>query len=390
MDLGAVLFGGLSLLAFLRKKSSAKSNVDDDVTSNSNLDGNITFLTDTEYQNYLDKIEQDKYNDYLTKKAEEEAKKAEEEAKKAEEEERNQRLKNFIHDFNLNNEDVGKFNIYYPKKAKFPSYCSTLNKIEYDRFYNFSDDETLAGLGVVISTGNVMEENIRFIDKIRTRILPVTWSNVMVGETYIDKRDRSLISYKYEIFFYIEVVNPTDSNIYISSDNFQVRSLVIANRSLYPFIAGGGEGFPSYTESWVVTSRGPKLTLDSLVHTKYFNRKIENSSVWDNATRKFFGFTAIDSNPRDTDKGFVVEAKSNRLFWCNCHDLTTTDKLKVEEGNSMLEVSFRLYGVRITGDPDGSKIFTCSMVKGKEPSIIDNYVPTYYDPNLDLRPKSRF
>lgn len=383
MDFGAVLFGGLSLLAFLRKKSSEKSNVDDDVKSNTNLDGNITFLTDTEYQNYLDKIEQNKYNDYLTKKAEEEAKKAEEEAKK-------KLLEKYYVEYDLNkSENIGYdyLTLYGYKLYKLSS--ERLPENLNNEIYKFTSDADLFRLGINLSTGeqSLFGQTGLYYSRVISYPFDVDKElDLKYTEVYakpIENEDGVTIyktskMYLYSFTIYMEIINPIDRTIYIDINNFKINYVSVCGNKLYPY-APEDKNYPYDLIKRIGLSN---------IDPSQFQSNISNVNPFIYLGSKYYGFEAIDFDIRYDDLDRIgIPAKGNRFFKFTVSNLASFDKLNISDENSFLKLGLVLFSKDL-GVGSFQRPFELSMIRGEEPSIIDmsNGSRPYYNKNLNLKP----
>ena len=389
MDFGAVLFGGLSLLAFLRKKSSEKSNVDDDVKSNTNLDSNITFLTDTEYQNYLDKIEQDKYNDYLTKKAEEEAKKAEEEAKKAEEEAKKKLLEKYYVNYDLNNsENIGYDDITFYNYGFYNLYYMRSPENINNEIYKFTSDADLLRLGINLSTGEQGMFGQTGLYYSRVMPYPFLVDNVLdlkYTEVYakpIENKDGVTIyktskMYLYSFTIYMEIINPIDRTIYIDINNFKINYVSVCGNKLYPY-APDDKNYPYDLIKRIALSD---------IDPSRFQSIISNVNPFIYLGPKYYGFEAIDFDIRYDDLDRIgIPAKGNRFFQFTVSNLASFDKLNISDENSFLKLGIVLYSKDL-GVGKFQQPFELSLIRGEEPSIIDmsNGSRPYYNKNLNMK-----
>ena len=383
MDFGAVLFGGLSLLAFLRKKSSEKDNVDDDVKSNTNLDGNITFVTDTEYQNYLSKIEQNKYNDYLTKKAEEEAKKAEEEAKK-------KLLEKYYVEYDLNkSENIGYdyltlygYKLYKLSSERIPE---NLN----NEIYKFTSDADLFRLGINLSTGE--QSLFGQTGLYYSRVIPypfdvdkeldLKYTNVYAKP--IEYEDGVNVykpskMYLYSFTIYMEIINPIDRTIYIDINNFKINYVSVCGNKLYPY-APEDKNYPYDLIKRIGLSN---------IDPSQFQSNISNVNPFIYLGPEYYRFEAIDFDIRYDDLDRIgIPAKGNRFFKFTVSNLASFDKLNISDENSFLKLGIVLYSKDL-GVGKFQQPFELSLIRGEEPSIIDmsNGSRPYYNKNLNLKP----
>ena len=385
MDFGAVLFGGLSLLAFLRKKSSEKSNVDDDVKSNTNLDGNITFLTDTEYQNYLDKIEQNKYNDYLTKKAEEEAKKAEEEAKKAEEEAKKKLLEKYYVEYDLNKSENIGYDYKVLSEYRLPRLALERKNLN-NEIYKFTSDADLFRLGINLSTGerSLFGQTGLYYSRVIPypfdvdKELDLTYTEVYARPKYADVFTLCKM-YLYSFTIYMEIINPIDRMIYIDINNFKINYVSICGNKLYPY-APYDDKYPSDLIK--------KISLFDKIDTSQFQSKISNVNPFIYLGSKYYGFESIDFNIKYDDIDRIgIPAKGNRFFKFTVSNLASFDKLNISDENSFLKLGIVLYSKDL-GVGKFQQPFELSLIRGEEPSIIDmsNGSRPYYNKNLNLKP----
>lgn len=378
MDFGAVLFGGLSLLAFLRKKSSEKSNVDDDVKSNTNLDGNITFLTDTEYQNYLDKIEQNKYNDYLTKKAEEEAKKAEEEAKK-------KLLGKYYLEYDLNKSENIGYDYKVLSEYRLPRLALERKNLN-NEIYKFTSDADLLRLGINLSTGE--QSLFGQTGLYYSRVIPypfdvdkeldLTYTEVYAKPKYADVFTLCKM-YLYSFTIYMEIINPIDRMIYIDINNFKINYVSICGNKLYPY-APYDNKYPSDLIK--------RISLFDMIDTSQFQSKISSVNPFIYLGSKYYGFESIDFDIRYDDLDRIgIPAKGNRFFKFTVSNLASFDKLNISDENSFLKLGIVLYSKDL-GVNSYQQPFELSLIRGEEPSIIDmsNGSRPYYNKNLNLKP----
>lgn len=378
MDLGAVLFGGLSLLAFLRKKSSAKSNVDDDVKSNTNLDSNITFLTDTEYKNFLDKIEQDKYIDYLKKKAEEEAKKAEEEAKK-------KLLEKYYVLYDLNKSENISYDSKYLSELRLPKLALERKNLN-DEIYKFTSDDDLFRLGIILSTGE--QGLFGQTGLYYSRVIPYPFDvdkeldlkETKVFTTPLDGSASLKMSklYLYSFTIYMEIINPIDRMIYIDLNNFKINYVSICGNKLYPY-APEDKNYPSHLINSIYINN---------IDTSQFQSKISNVNPFIYLGSKYYKFQSLTLDVRYDVLGKVgIPAKGNRFFQFTVSNLASFSKLNISDENSFLKLGIVLFSKDL-GVGSYQQPFELSMIRGEEPSIIDmsNGSRPYYNKNLNLKP----
>ena len=384
MDFGAVLFGGLSLLAFLRKKSSEKSNVDDDVKSNTNLDGNITFLTDTEYQNYLSKIEQNKYNDYLTKKAEEEAKKAEEEAKKAEEEAKKKLLEKYYVEYDLNKSENIGYDYKVLSEYRLPRLALERKNLN-NEIYKFTSDADLFRLGINLSTGerSLFGQTGLYYSRVIPypfdvdKELDLTYTEVYARPKYADVFTLCKM-YLYSFTIYMEIINPIDRMIYIDKNNFKINYVSVCGNKLYPY-APEDKNYPYDLIKRIGLSN---------IDTSQFQSHISNVNPFIYLGSKYYGFESIDFNIKYDDIDRIgIPAKGNRFFKFTVSNLASFDKLNISDENSFLKLGLVLFSKDL-GVGSFQQPFELSLIKGEEPSIIDmsNGSRPYYNKNLNLKP----
>lgn len=222
MDFETIFFGGLSLLAYLKnkKKTTTTESTSTESTSN-NVDNNIQFVSDSEYNKWLNDKLKSKYEAEKAEREAEEAEKAAEEAAAKAEEKRLRKLGKVAFDYNLNN---------YPKNLE----NNNFNNIP-DDFYNFTDPESLLQIGID-QDGNWSNAGLQLIEMCRFRIFPDTiYCYTKRADRLASPRSSSSItSSYYTVVCELEIANPTDRSIKFLN-KMEISKLEISGIDLKPY-----------------------------------------------------------------------------------------------------------------------------------------------------------
>jgi len=328
MDLGTLFFGGLSLLALLKKNS--KNKTDAEANSSSIQNDDINFVSDEDYQKWLD----EKYREeYEAEKAAE----AEKEAEKEAEENRKKILGENLLIFNLNN---------YPNNiTKIPSFSTKLYNPLPDTFYDFTSDENLIKMGIKPSDGNYVTPNAVGLDLSNYRIFAECIHYAYSGSVEVVNDDEVIktSSNVVEVYFLLEIVNPTDRDFIVSKD-ILINSVKICGKDLF--------------------KRGLQV------------------KKWDEVNYTTYSVTPLSKQGNVSDS--IVPAKSNKVFFIDLAGLTipNSNKIEISKNNFSFCIDMVIKEVGIDGNERGRKRIDSCSYWSEKPTIIDNINDTYVS-NLD-------